>query len=650
MNTNSRECLSVFCVLVLAGVMIVSFPGMMSFFVSQTEAESESVLRIGFLQAVDNLNPFLGLGDAAYVFYGLVYDYMQCVDNNLSAMGDLAISNRPVPVTDPEMAGMPFGSIWEYDITTNAQWHDGEPFTVDDFVWNIKLQCSAETYDLMWAFQPYSYFMKSARAVDSDTARVYFFDRESGAPKAVSYAYLTGILMLPRHKFTSMTPFDMSFSWNGVFEGSSPAIVGTGPFMATDRIFEEWTAGSQLTLVKNPNFHWGPDKNKYVQFDKIQMLFYDDATSMRLALISNDLDVAQFPPETYKSLKEDVESGKYKDVAVFDAPRCTGYWTEIEVCMNQGGPNPSRLDPVIRHAMAMATNKSYIVQNYYRGLADIGTTLIPPVFAKWHYEPTEAEKFKYDLKAAEELLESSGYRYPYQGAEYRVATSDSYAVKNKLANPGTVLKYEMLIRQEYPEENTIAKYIEDQWKQIGIDLDINIKSEVAMSTAVYSYNYDTCIWYWSADIDPNYMLYCQSKLAWDGWSDNKYSNPAYEENYSKSVSAMDETERKVFVDNCQRIHYQDCAFIIMAVPYQTYAWRTDTFEGWGDWAANPGRSIDNFWGGNPLFFDLQYIGDGGGGFDILSASIAAGAVAAIVAIAVVYLRRKKKIKASPLGE
>jgi len=214
------------------------------------------------------------------------------------------------------------------------------------------------------------------------------------------------------------------------------------------------------------------------------------------------------------------------------------------------------------------------------------------------------------------------------------------------------LKYDMLVRQEYPEEQAIAKYLQSIWKDIGIDLTITVLYESAMATKVYSYKYDTCIWYWSMDVDPNYMLYCQSKLAWFGWSDNKYYNPAYDENYNKSVSAMDYDERKTYVDNCQRIHYRDAAFIIMAVPYQTYAWRNDTFTGWGDWEANPGRSMDNFWSGNPLFFDLEYIGGGGGGFDVVAASIAAGVVGAIVAIAVViwWIKKKGKKKASPLGE
>jgi len=621
--------------------------------VAAQEEETESVLRIGFLQAVDNLNPLLGLNDASYVFYGLVYDYLHCVANDLSVTENLATDARAVPLTDPEMAGRPYGSIWEYDITTNARWHDGEVLTVEDVVYNIDLQCNEETYDVMWAFQPYSYFMEKVEAVDEDTIRIYYFDRATGEPKPAAYAYLVGIPILPSHLLKKMNAFDISFTWNGIHPGSDPPLVGTGPFMATSRIFEEWTGGSQITLERNPYYHWGPDKGMYVDFDKVKLVFYDDATSMRLALESKDLDIAQFPPETYRSIKKDFEAEKYDNIDVFDGPKCTGFWTEIEVCMNNGGPNPSRLDPVIRHAMAMATNKTYIVQQYYRGLADEGTTLIPPVYEYWHYEPTADEKFKYDLDAAAELLESSGYRYPIVGAEYRVATSDSYAVQSNLVTKDTKLKYEMIVRQEYPEEQAIALYLKSIWKEIGIELDIEILYESAMATKVYSYEYDTCIWYWSMDVDPNYMLYCQSELSWGGWSDNKYSNPAYEENYTNSVYEMNRTQRKVYTDNCQRIHYDDCAFMIMAVPYQTYAWRTDTFEGWGDWEANPGRSMDNFWSGNPLFFDLEYVGDGGGGFDVVSAAIAGGAIAAIVAAVVVlsWMRKKKKgKKLSPLGE
>jgi len=72
------------------------------------------------------------------------------------------------------------------------------------------------------------------------------------------------------------------------------------------------------------------------------------------------------------------------------------------------------------------------------------------------------------------------------------------------------------------------------------------------------------------------------------------------------VSALDPVERKEYVDACQLTHYWDAPYIILAYPNQTYAWRTDTFTGWGEWGL-PGRSLDNYWGANPVLFDLVAI-------------------------------------------
>jgi peptide/nickel transport system substrate-binding protein len=642
-----------FVAIVVGSMLLTPLYSLVGAAVAQDEEVPEKILRAGFLQPVDSMNPMLGLNDASYIFYGLIYDNPHCIDKEMNIESNLVVDTQPVPATDPEiaLAGRPYGSIWEYTVTPNAEWHDGEPFTIDDFIWNMELH--SKYYDIMWAFQPYSYFMEKVEKVDEDTARIYFFNRDTEEPMACAYAYLLAVFLMPRHLLSAESASYISFEWPGYFEDTVLPVVGTGPFMVTDEIEEEWTAGDHLTLVKNPNYHWGADKGMNISFDKIIMYFYDDATSMRLALTSGDLDIAQFPPETYKALNDGIADGTYDNLACYDGLKCTQYWTEIEFCMNEGGPNPSRLDPAIRQALATATDKEYIVTNYYRSLAEEGTTLIPSINEKWHYEPTAGEKFVYDLDAAADMLDDAGYRYPYDGADLRVVTSDSLAAKEGWAPPDTELSYHMYVRREYPEEALIAKYLKETWAQVGVGLDYEVVDESYMSTEVYSYEYDTCIWYWSADIDPNYMLFCQSKIAWSGWSDNKYYNESYEENYLASVSAMDDDERKTYVDNCQRIHYRDAAFIIMAAPYQTYVWRTDTFENWGDWDDSPGMSMDNFWGGNPLFFDLEYIGDRTQGFDLMSALMFGGVIAAVVvAVAAVWLLKKrgKKGKASPLGE
>ncbi|MGQ9588232.1 MAG: ABC transporter substrate-binding protein [Thermoplasmata archaeon] len=624
--------------------------------VGHVEAAKESVLRVGFMQTVDSLNPMIGLSDAAYVFYGLVYDALHAVGEDFETVGNLATDTRIVPATDPELitSGEPYGSVWEFDISLNTTWHDREPLSVEDVIYSINLNCEGDNYITMWAYQPYAYFMKYAKRVDDDTIRIHFYNRDTGESIPAAYPNLICIPILPKHMLEQMTAYDISFKWNGVFPGHDPPIVGTGPFKATKNIYQEWLDGNYLTLERNPDYHWKVEMGKVVQFDKLRMYFYDEASAMRLALENGELDLAQFPPHEFRSIENAVKAGTLRNVTTFAGLKCTQYWTEIGINMNQGGgPNPSRVDPAIRKAMAMATNKTYIVERYYFGYAEEGSTLISPVNKEWHYEPTEAEKIKFDIEAAKDLLTNAGY-IDTNGDRLREATSSSWAVREGLVAEGTPLKYEMMIRREYPEEKDIADYLDQQWREIGIDIEYRVMNEPALATEAYTYSYDTLIWYWSADPDPNFMLFCQSKKSWNGWSDNMYYNPDYEENYTKSVSALDPVERKMYTDNCQRISYEDAAYILLAYAYQTYAWRNDTFENWGDWAAHPARSFDAFWFGNPLFFDLKPLGAvEHEGPPVVLLAIGAGAVVAVVA-AVVLLSRMRKKKGvggeGPLGD
>jgi hypothetical protein len=56
------------------------------------------------------------------------------------------------------------------------------------------------------------------------------------------------------------------------------------------------------------------------------------------------------------------------------------------------------------------------------------------------------------------------------------------------------------------------------------------------------------------------------------------------------------------------------------------------------WSAHPGRSIDAYWGGNTLYFDLSSVGEDDTTL-ITIVALTVGAVAA-VAVAIVYFRKK----------
>jgi ABC-type transport system substrate-binding protein len=221
-------------VVLIATVLAVPIGGVMNIMIGNaTAADDGGTLRVGFLQKVDSMNPNAGLVDAAYIFYGLVYDTLQCVDEDLGIVGNIATSAG----VNPDY--IPYGSVWDLEITPNAKWHDGEPCTVDDVVFTINL--NAENYAQMWAFQPYAYFMDYAEKVPGqpNTVRVHFYDRGSEVPMPAAYAEIVCIYALPEHMLGDMTAAEIGFDWTGTFEDSDPPIVGTGPFMATENIYQE---------------------------------------------------------------------------------------------------------------------------------------------------------------------------------------------------------------------------------------------------------------------------------------------------------------------------------------------------------------------------------------------------------------------------
>ena len=60
--------------------------------------------------SVDTLNPYAGLVGAAYVFYGLVYDTLQCVDEDLNIVNNLCVDSYVDPDYEPHV------SAWTWEL------------------------------------------------------------------------------------------------------------------------------------------------------------------------------------------------------------------------------------------------------------------------------------------------------------------------------------------------------------------------------------------------------------------------------------------------------------------------------------------------------------------------------------------------------
>ncbi len=585
-----------------------------------TAAADETTLKWGMIEPIDSLNPFIGVNDNSYIFYGLVYDYLVAVDNDMGPKPNLATSWNIVP----DIA--PYGSVWQYNLTHNARWHDGEPFDADDVVFTISFQTGAN-YEFMWAYQPYTILIDHAEKVDPFTVRIHFKDTaNNSAPCPFGDKLMMPIV--PEHIWGEITAMDAGFA----YENYHP--IGTGPFMCTENTRSEYISGSSLVLVTNPNYHGTDDYGEKVKFDRLILEFYLEPSAMLTAMETGTIDVALFNAPNYASLIDYTALHPDAPIGTYAGLTCTAYSIDLEVNVKEGGgeeTNQLRRDPAVRQAMAYATDKDFIKEHIYKGYAEIGSAILSPIYGELYWAPGPDEDYEFDLAKANATLEAAGYAW---NSDHTRRVSNS----TNPWSPSTELKFNIIIEAELVEDRDSAFFLKAEWAKIGIQLEPVIVSTGQWNTIVYGYAYDLTISYWSGDPDPNYLLFVQTTYSIGGWSENSYSSDSYDENYTISIETVDPVARNAAMINCQKIMYGDCAFMVTVYPYGCYAWRTDHFTGWGDWGADPGRSLSNFWTANPLYFDLEPVPHGTGSLTLVYVGL--GVAAAVAVVVAVFLRKR----------
>jgi len=597
--------------------------------------ENQTTLTIGLTEPIDNLNPFVGINDNAYIFYGLVYDCLVAVDGKMNPKPNLATSWNVVKEE------LPVGSVWQYNLTHNATWHDGELFTADDVVFTFEFQIAAVAS--LWAYQPYTKLIQSVEKMDDYTVRIHFKDY-SGKPAPCSFGDAIIVPIVPRHIWSSISAYAAGFQYENYFP------IGTGPFMCSNATENQFLNGDQLVLTRNPEYHGYKDYGQKIAFDRIVLEWYLNSTAMVADMERGAIDLARYDALNYQNIIDWLASNPNAPVGHYAGLQCTGFSVEVGINMQNtaGTARSLRLDPAVRKAMAFATDKQFIINHIYKGYGEAGTGLLTPMFEKWWWSPSnqtmqspdqwgEAQglKIPYSLDLANETLEKAGYKWKDSTHTVRVSNSTNHYT------PNAELNFDIVFEVELTEDRSVATFLQEEYRVVGIQLKLVPVNSTVWNKMIYTPNYDLTITYWSGDPDPNYLLYVQSSYALDSWSDNFYSDTQYDQNYTGSVNPGNDAARKVYVDNCQMHTYYDVPYIVYAYPFGCYAWRTDHFSGWGNWSADPGRSFSNFYTANDLWFDLTPTGQQSLAGGLLTA-VGIGVVVVIaVAVAAMLLVRRR---------
>jgi ABC-type transport system substrate-binding protein len=161
--------------------------------------------------------------------------------------------------------------------------------------------------------------------------------------------------------------------------------VGCGPF-----VFESWQPGLQMSFKKFKDY-WMKDRP---YLDRVVLRFMPEYSTAKSALISKEIDLINWPDSA------DLDSLKANKDLVLHYYNLNAI---MYICINT--KNKPLDNPLVRKAIALATNRDAYNDALYRGIGKVAWTPIPPT------QPYYKKSWEYqrDIKKAKQLLAQAGY-------------------------------------------------------------------------------------------------------------------------------------------------------------------------------------------------------------------------------------------------
>ena len=224
-----------------------------------TKAGGGGALKLLFWQAATLLNPHFAVGAKDQEGARIFYEPLAAWDPDGNLVPVLAAE-----IPDIENGGVAADGIsvtWK--LKKGVEWHDGQPFTADDVVFNWEYASDPATA----ATTIGDYRDAKVEKIDPLTVRVRF---EKPTPFWAGLFVAAGGMIIPKHLFEP---------YKGANSRDAPANlkpVGTGPYR-----FVEFKPGDLVRGERNPSYHVA--NRPY--FDTIEMKGGGDAVSAARAVI-----------------------------------------------------------------------------------------------------------------------------------------------------------------------------------------------------------------------------------------------------------------------------------------------------------------------------------------------------------------------------
>jgi peptide/nickel transport system substrate-binding protein len=297
--------------------------------------------------------------------------------------------------------------------------------------------------------------------------------------------------------------------------------VGTGPYR-----FKSYAVDDRLDLSAFGEYHGGAPRNA-----GIVLKIVPDEIMRGLELKKGTVDVVvnDLGPDTVEQFREE---GLMQIVEAVG----TDY---AYVGLNLR--DPVLADRRVRQAIGYAIDRSAIVKYLRRGLAQPALGVVPPT--SWAFA-ADVFQFTHDPTRAQALLDEAGYRDPDGGGPQprlrltlKVSTNDFYRLQ--------------------------AAVIQQQLRQVGIDLDVRSYEFATLSKDVAGGNFQLVTLQWVGISDPDMLrrVFHSKQMPPLGFNRGFYSNPEVDRLIDAATEAKDQDERKRLYRQVQQLVAEDAPYI-----------------------------------------------------------------------------------------
>ncbi len=469
-------------------------------------------IKEGLVGEPRHINPLLSQSDADRDLVKLIYSGLLKYNSEGKLIPDLAKSYE----TSPDELN------YTVRLREDALWHDGQPLKADDIIFTITIAQNIDYGSLQrinW------------QGVEIEKVNNYTLIFKLKNKYAQFLNNLT-LPILPQHIWENVKPINFGLSELNI----KP--VGTGPYKFK-KLQKDKSGRIILYELAANNAFYG--KRPFIE--KIQIRFYESEDELIGAYNKNEVENLAFVSS------QNLKKLKFRQRLIIEKIKMPRYFG---IFFNQ---NQSKIlsDKNIRLALAHAIRKESLVEKVLEnnGMA-VDSLILGEIF-----DPSqEIKKYTYDRQLALEILQKAGWN-----------ERDESGILKKGDEKLSI----RLTTSTWPELTTTAQNLKEQWRGIGVEIEVENLPPSILQQAIKDRNYQMLLFGEILNLDPDlFSLWHSSQKRDPGLNlalyDNKNADTLLED-ARKTLNSADRFKKYI---EFQNLVIEDIPALFLYSPYYLY--------------------------------------------------------------------------------